>query len=76
MTKLKPCPFCGGEAEIVKDGIIKPYKARCNNADNKCCVMVVTAWFSTKQEAIEAWNQRAKEKEPAERQLQQAQRSK
>lgn len=56
MTKLKPCPFCGGEAKIYgkREGL--PWVA-C-----KSCIGQ-TACCDTKEEAIEAWNRRMKEDE-------------
>lgn len=53
MTELRPCPFCGGEAKLV----------RANNSWHKviCCKCTGSAgsWRTvTRQEAIEAWNRR------------------
>lgn len=63
--KLKPCPFCGGKAEICKDNY--------NNYLVSCCCGVIMgveledgcelvdgwrATFNTMEEAIEAWNRR------------------
>lgn len=65
--ELKPCPFCGGEAELrfFNNGSSFSYRVECLN----CTAMVGrrfaeystnrTFWFGIKQEAIEAWNQRA-----------------
>ena len=46
--KLKPCPFCGGEAKINK----REYSIECT----RCSAYM--GYFYTKQEAIEAWNRR------------------
>jgi len=48
MTELKPCPFCGGEAEIDEF----PFSIFCMScfAETKGCQSV--------KEAIEAWNRR------------------
>ena len=54
MAELKPCPFCGGEAETRKDSL-GTWKARCT----KCSAEVGRYWFHTKNHAIEAWNRRA-----------------
>ena len=62
MAELKPCPFCGGEAEFFSDvtftaetgeqiGEIKWF-AWCTE-----CSALVSA--DTKEKAIEAWNRRA-----------------
>ena len=56
MNELKPCPFCGGEAEFVEtrqflDGKTRGY-FRCKLY---CCEQMFT---HIKEEAIEAWNRR------------------
>lgn len=57
MDELKPCPFCGGIAVIRKDEErINPFFVRCGNID--CKMVVGTNYFSTEEEAIEAWNGR------------------
>jgi Lar family restriction alleviation protein len=65
-VELKPCPFCGGEAEMVdarkllvvsKYSYIIPYSVRCSN--RKCGVKPYTEYSGTEQEAIDAWNRRA-----------------
>lgn len=69
MRKLKPCPFCGGEAEIIEADYgmyMTGYAVYCR----KCCLKLgVTGrlgetyeWspvFDTEAEAIAAWNSRA-----------------
>lgn len=60
MTKLKPCPFCGGEAKIVPSFFSDKCRVGCN--DYTCPMMPMTFEYSTKDEAIEAikaWNTRA-----------------
>ena len=59
--KLKPCPFCGGEAKLHKrlnKGMIFP---QCKNT--RCIGHNMTLWFPYKhdKEAIAAWNRRANE---------------
>lgn len=51
MDELKPCPFCGGKAEIIggpsKYGL---KQIRCT----KCCNC--TAFWKGRKKAIEMWN--------------------
>lgn len=49
-TELKPCPFCGGNAEM------KSYTMFWVVCDD--CLSETTV-YSTEEEAIEAWNRRA-----------------
>lgn len=53
MFKLKPCPFCGGEAQILIIKEQKFHSVRCI----KC--RTLTDIYETEEEAIEAWNRRA-----------------
>lgn len=50
--KLKPCPFCGGKAKIVKTYTIWVKCINCHASAN--C-------HSTKKEAAAAWNRRMEE---------------
>lgn len=55
--KLKPCPFCGGEAELVlslsSSGMV--YSIECNKKE---CPLSRTKWFNKKEKAVEMWNRR------------------
>lgn len=54
--ELKPCPFCGGKAEIRRDHELeRMYVVVCTN----CPTDVGRMWFWKKQDAINAWNRRA-----------------
>jgi hypothetical protein len=64
MDKLKPCPFCGGEAELTEHGV------HCKNSGNveNCCnvFLVYPAGAKAtdipaeiKKRSIKAWNKRA-----------------
>lgn len=64
MARLKPCPFCGGKAKIVKCpcGDLKHlYVVGCLE-DDSCFGNVnhITMIFVTEELAKEAWNRRAK----------------
>lgn len=56
MFDLKPCPFCGGEAEVFRGttyGFHYLYEPRCIKCE---CALGV---YETEEQAIEAWNRRA-----------------
>lgn len=56
---LKPCPFCGGDAEIIEHEWKNDpdhYEVRCTNID---CDAIVATYGSTLEEAAEKWNRRA-----------------
>lgn len=53
MTKLLPCPFCGGEAQVARTAA-GYWAAYC---EEPMCGRVGN--FKTEAEAIEAWNTRA-----------------
>ena len=52
--KLKPCPLCGGEAELLPDFTIE-YFVCC-----KECHLSTNKYYEDYQ-AVEAWNRREKE---------------
>lgn len=59
MDKLAPCPFCGGEAYVVKhhygmwDNKPKDFFVICLN-----CNAASSHYSNTEEKAIEAWNRR------------------
>lgn len=64
MDKLKPCPFCGEEAQIFTDDEMgylgnTQYLVKCGNC------LCGTGHYSNPEYAIEAWNKRVKDKEDA-----------
>lgn len=54
MTELKPCPFCGGIAEVVGH-------RRSINGWVECSVCHSSTDFMDKTRAIEVWNRRVDE---------------
>ena len=52
MTELKPCPFCGGEAEVWVSNITDRAIVYCTVCDAQIRIR------QNEQEAIEAWNKR------------------
>ena len=54
MDTLKPCPFCGGEAEYF--GECDLVKVRCSEYE---CQAQTICWFEEPEEAAEHWNRRA-----------------
>ena len=55
IEKLRPCPFCGSEAELHTDPEDEFWEVDCLNID---CILCKTRYYATKQEAIKAWNRR------------------
>ena len=56
--ELKPCPFCGGEAELSEDEFFCRYSVVCT----KCGAE--TAAYGVEQDAIDAWNNRVQPTQP------------
>ncbi len=59
MDKLKPCPFCGAEAEV----IIHPYTVQIDVFGVECtrCGCKTEQNYTSKIGAIGAWNRRVSE---------------
>ena len=55
MAELKPCPFCGGVAEISL--LFGRYGVACSS----CQGAIIPCPYQSKEEAIEAWNRRAED---------------
>jgi hypothetical protein len=53
---LKPCPFCGSGARLIS-GLEDHFVICCND---DCTAALVARSFSSPEEAIAAWNKRAK----------------
>ena len=59
MTKLKPCPFCGGEGVMQKHvfvGYSSTWGVVCGD-----CWAEIKQVYSSEQEAVEAWNRRVED---------------
>lgn len=54
MTELKPCPFCGGEAEYGANSVQGYEYVRCAS-----CKARTWSCYETKEQAAQAWNTRA-----------------
>ena len=52
IDKLKPCPFCGGEAKFFEDKGYQIYSVTCTECD------AGTNAYGIEQDAIDAWNSR------------------
>lgn len=69
MSELKPCPFCGGEAEVkshyYESDDLTLWQVRCKARwydvveKRECYAADSFVSFRTETEAIEAWNRRA-----------------
>lgn len=58
--ELKPCPFCGGKAEIEYKRNLLTWIVQCSN--NSCpASYMIGADFETEEATIEAWNRRAEQ---------------
>lgn len=59
--KLKPCPFCGGEAEMYLSNDNPPaygVKHYCHFGKNTYQIRIETKWQDTPEKAAEVWNTR------------------
>lgn len=60
MEKLKPCPFCGGEAKIFTAQFGKEAEARYTVRCSDCPAEIGWEYFSAEACTI-MWNRRAKD---------------
>ena len=60
MTKLLPCPFCGGNAEIVREhgGFVAKCRHGAGAIHCGCLVHPRTLPMTTKAAAAKVWNER------------------
>jgi len=61
-AKLLSCPFCGGKATVRKTPppYSKGFQVECQADVEDCDVVVKTIPFTTREQAIAAWNTRVK----------------
>jgi hypothetical protein len=64
--QLKPCPFCGGPAELYREVKWLPWYKGPLMFGIHCalCRVGIPHWFATAEPAIAAWNHRANEPKP------------
>ena len=62
MDKLKPCSFCGGEAEVIPhrffSSALNDWKTESYGVACKSCNTSGYQFFGCKRHAIKAWNRR------------------
>lgn len=66
-TRLKECPFCGGEANIISHSVYRSFIYYCSCSNQEChgfCswTFEYSFGFEDKEKAIIAWNTRAADK--------------
>ena len=59
--ELKPCPFCGGKAQLEHDGITVNSYVRCFECHARTKAIAVAPYHCSDDKAIELWNQRTGE---------------
>lgn len=65
ITGLKPCPFCGGDAETVSrsfDAFHVGYIVRCRKCGAKTDLVMVSGEYTARDKAKEMWNNRKGDK--------------
>ena len=65
MMELKPCPFCGGKAEVVPHKFfsekLKSWKVESYGVECKNCHTSGYQFWDCEEDAVNAWNMRAGE---------------
>ena len=57
--ELKPCPFCGGKAQLDHDGLADYSYVRCMECHARTREITVASYHCSDDKAIELWNHRA-----------------
>lgn len=61
MKELKPCPFCGGPAAIIRHTYIGYEGATFQPSCLRCFAELPKYRYETLKDAFDAWNRRAPE---------------
>lgn len=64
MPKLKPCPFCGSKAKLIRIDLGEKTRFYTTVCLGDRCVGNYNGVHDTQQKAVAAWNRRAKEETP------------
>lgn len=59
LKELKPCPFCGGKAELINFNM--DYGTVTVGCTNEECDITLGKGYFSEEEAVRKWNQRYKE---------------
>lgn len=61
MAELKPCPFCGGEAHVIRQECDNGFISFWVSHENLRCPMkeIKTSLSDSREGAIKLWNRRA-----------------
>jgi Lar family restriction alleviation protein len=71
MTELKPCPFCGGIAQVMhyKNAFGKEYSyVECTVCKCESANFMIAAYHCSDDLAVEAWNKRVSDGDAERRQ--------
>ena len=67
MAKLKPCPFCGCDAEVTAHYFCIGETTFGIECSNQRCRTSGNQFYETEEDAIKAWNRRAERSEDAQK---------